>query len=33
MNEQTKIEVEGAKAARLYRMVMDKHICPYGLKS
>ena len=33
MNEQTKIEAEGAKTARLYRMVMDKHICPYGLKS
>ena len=22
-----------AKIATLYRMVMDKHICPYGLKS
>ena len=22
-----------AKTARLYRMVMDKHICPYGIKS
>ena len=33
MNEQTKIEHAGAKTARLYRMVMDKHICPYGLKS
>ena len=21
------------KAAILYRMVMDKHFCPYGLKS
>ena len=33
MNEQTKIEPAGAKRAHLYRMVMDKHICPYGLKS
>jgi hypothetical protein len=23
----------GAKTARLYRMVMDKHVCPYGTKS
>ena len=23
----------GAKRARLYRMVMDKHVCPYGTKS
>ncbi|GGY52983.1 glutaredoxin family protein [Parvularcula lutaonensis] len=22
-----------AKTARLYRMVMDKHVCPYGIKS
>ncbi|MEE4211367.1 MAG: glutaredoxin, partial [Parvularcula sp.] len=22
-----------AKTARLYRMVMEKHLCPYGLKS
>lgn len=22
-----------SKTAKLYRMVMDKHICPYGLKS
>lgn len=24
---------QGAKTAMLYRMVMDKHICPFGLKS
>lgn len=24
---------EGAKTATLYRMVMDKHLCPYGLKA
>ncbi|MEW4448045.1 glutaredoxin [Qipengyuania sp. JC766] len=23
----------GARTARLYRMVMDKHVCPYGTKS
>ena len=23
----------GVKTARLYRMVMDKHVCPYGTKS
>lgn len=23
----------GGKTARLYRMVMDKHVCPYGTKS
>ena len=36
MNKQTTIErPTGAKGntAKLYRMVMDKHICPYGLKS
>lgn len=33
MNEQTKIEHAGTKRAQLYRMVMDKHVCPYGLKS
>ena len=26
-------EARGGKTARLYRMVMDKHVCPYGLKS
>lgn len=25
--------MKAAKTATLYRMVMDKHICPYGLKS
>ncbi|MEX2643968.1 MAG: glutaredoxin [Acetobacterales bacterium] len=25
--------VEGARTARLYRMVMPGHLCPYGLKS
>ena len=24
---------DGGKTARLYRMVMDKHVCPYGTKS
>lgn len=33
MNEHTTSEPAGTKRARLYRMVMDKHICPYGLKS
>ena len=33
MNEQTTITAKQAKTADLYRMVMDKHICPYGLKS
>ncbi|MEG3597905.1 MAG: glutaredoxin, partial [Pseudomonadota bacterium] len=23
----------GGKTARLYRMVMDKHVCPFGTKS
>ena len=26
-------ESSGRKTARLYRMVMDKHVCPYGIKS
>ncbi len=26
-------EAGGRKTARLYRMVMDKHVCPYGVKS
>ena len=26
-------EARGAKTARLYRMVMEKHVCPYGLKA
>ena len=25
--------IDTTKTARLYRMVMDKHICPYGIKS
>ena len=36
MNKQTTIERPAdakGKTATLYRMVMDKHICPYGLKS
>ena len=33
MNEQTTITAKQAKTADLYRMVMDKHICPYGLKN
>ena len=36
MNEQTTIrraDASGAKTAKLFRMVMDKHICPYGLKA
>ena len=36
MNKQTTIErpaAEKGKTAKLYRMVMPKHICPYGLKS
>ena len=24
---------KGEKKAVLYRMVMDKHVCPYGLKA
>ncbi|RJY10147.1 glutaredoxin [Aurantiacibacter aquimixticola] len=27
------MEARGDKTARLYRMVMDKHVCPYGVKS
>lgn len=27
------IRAEGPKSAVLYRMVMEKHVCPYGLKS
>lgn len=30
MNDRT---MTGAKAAILYRMVMDKHVCPYGIKA
>ena len=26
-------ETRGRPVARLYRMVMDKHVCPYGLKA
>ena len=35
MNEHTTIKTTeaGGKTARLYRMVMDKHVCPYGTKS
>ena len=36
MNAPTKEHSEkagGPKTARLYRMVMDKHVCPYGIKS
>lgn len=33
MNETTTITAKQAKTADLYRMVMDKHICPYGLKN
>ncbi len=29
----TSTEAGGKKVARLYRMVMDKHVCPYGIKS
>ena len=29
----TGASASGAKTARLHRMVMDKHLCPYGLKS
>lgn len=25
--------ISGAKTARLYRMMMDKHVCPYGLQA
>ncbi len=28
-----KSEARGTKHARLHRMVMDKHVCPYGLKA
>jgi len=33
MNAHTDIKSADPKSADLYRMVMDKHICPYGLKS
>ena len=35
MNEHTTIKAieAGGNTARLYRMVMDKHVCPYGTKS
>jgi len=33
VNEQTTIQRADTKSAKLYRMVMDKHICPYGLKA
>jgi len=38
MNEQTRIDRPNvrqtdAKTATLYRMVMEKHVCPYGVKS
>ncbi len=33
MNAHSEIRPEGEKSARLYRMVMEKHVCPYGLKS
>ena len=33
MNAPTKIDTDGDKRAVLYRMVMDKHVCPYGIKS
>lgn len=29
----TESKARGKKAARLYRMVMEKHVCPYGLKA
>ena len=29
----TSTEARSAKHARLYRMVMEKHVCPYGLKA
>jgi len=32
MTEQELAEVRTARTADLYRMVMDKHVCPYGLK-
>ena len=33
--QQNKVPIEGAldKTATLYRMVMEKHTCPYGIKS
>ena len=33
MNDMSKLEQAGAKRATVYRMVMDKHICPWGLKT
>lgn len=36
MNDQPDLNVKkahGQKAARLYRMMMEDHICPYGVKS
>ncbi len=33
MTVQTDIRPAGEKSAKLYRMVMDKHVCPYGLKA
>jgi glutaredoxin len=33
MNNRTAIKATTHKTATLYRMVMDKHVCPYGLKS
>ena len=32
MNAKAKLPAHG-KTARLYRMVMDKHVCPYGTKA
>ncbi len=33
MNAQTQIRSADGRHATLYRMVMEKHVCPYGLKS
>ena len=33
VSEQDPAARSGPKTAVLYRMVMDKHICPFGLKS
>ena len=33
LNEQDPAARSGPNKAVLYRMVMDKHICPFGLKS
>jgi glutaredoxin len=33
MGEERAMRDPGENVARLYRMVMEKHVCPYGLKS